>query len=135
MNIALISAGSNLNPFENIERAKAHLARNFHHVAFSRNRITEPVGFADQPDFVNAVFRIKTGKSRAALKHFLKDIEDRLGRVRAANKYGPRTIDLDIVVWNGTVVDDDVYTRDFLRELIVEMMPEMKDKIRKDISS
>jgi 2-amino-4-hydroxy-6-hydroxymethyldihydropteridine diphosphokinase len=130
MNIALISAGSNLNPAQNIEKAKVYLARKFSHVAFSKNRTTKPVGFVDQPDFINAVFCITTNKGRSALKLLLHEIEDRLGRVRAANKYGPRTIDLDIVVWNGEIVDEDVYTRDFLGELVVEMMPEMKEKIK-----
>ena len=130
MNIALISAGSNLNPAENIEKAKVYLSREFSRIAFSKNRITQPVGFVDQPDFINAVFYITTNKGKRALKFTLHEIEDRLGRVRTGNKYGPRTIDLDIVVWNGKIVDDDVYTRDFLKELVVEMMPEMKDKIR-----
>jgi 2-amino-4-hydroxy-6-hydroxymethyldihydropteridine diphosphokinase len=84
------------------------------------------VGFPDQPDFVNSVILIKTENDMAAAKSLLKDIEKRLGRVRTENKSGPRNIDLDIVVWNGTVVDDDVYTRDFLRQLIIEVLPEMK---------
>jgi 2-amino-4-hydroxy-6-hydroxymethyldihydropteridine diphosphokinase len=129
MNIALISAGSNISPAENIEKAKAFLVRKFRSISFSKNLMTKPVGFAEQPDFINAVFYIKTRKDQAALKLLLWEIEDRLGRVRTGNKYGPRTIDLDIVVWNGVIVDDDVYTRDFLKELVVEMMPEMKEKI------
>jgi 2-amino-4-hydroxy-6-hydroxymethyldihydropteridine diphosphokinase len=131
MNTALISAGSNLNPAQNIKKAKVYLSRKFSQIAFSKNRITKPVGFVDQPDFINAAFYIKTKKDRRALKLFLREVEDRLGRIRTANKFGPRTIDLDIVVWNGKVVDEDVCTRDFLKELIVEMMPEMQEKIKR----
>jgi 2-amino-4-hydroxy-6-hydroxymethyldihydropteridine diphosphokinase len=130
MNIALISAGSNINAAETIGKTKAYLSRTFQNCTFSRNLITKPVGFADQPDFTNAVFRIETEKNRTDLNLVLKRVEKLLGRVRTANKFGPRTIDLDIVVWNGEVVDDDVYTRDFLKELIVEVLPEMKEKLR-----
>jgi 2-amino-4-hydroxy-6-hydroxymethyldihydropteridine diphosphokinase len=129
MNIALISAGSNIDPAENVRKAMALLAQKFRHISVSKSRRTKPIGFADQPDFINAVSCIRTKKSKAELKLLLKEIEDRLGRVRTGNKFGPRTIDLDIVVWNGDVIDDDVYTRDFLREMIVEVQPDMKDKI------
>jgi 2-amino-4-hydroxy-6-hydroxymethyldihydropteridine diphosphokinase len=126
MNIAIISAGSNINPFITMEKAKQILAKELQCVTFSKNLKTKPVGFPDQPDFVNSVILIKTENDMAAVKLILKDIEKRLGRTRTENKSGPRTIDLDIVVWNGTVVDDDVYTRDFLRQLIIEVLPEMK---------
>jgi 2-amino-4-hydroxy-6-hydroxymethyldihydropteridine diphosphokinase len=126
MNIAVISAGSNINPFISMEKAKQILAKEVQCITFSKNLKTKPVGFPDQPDFVNSVILIKTENDMAAAKSLLKDIEKRLGRVRTENKSGPRNIDLDIVVWNGTVVDDDVYTRDFLRQLIIEVLPEMK---------
>jgi len=57
------------------------------------------------------------------LKRRLREIESGLGRVRTANKNGPRTIDLDILVWNGEVVDADVYERGFLRDSIIELLP------------
>jgi 2-amino-4-hydroxy-6-hydroxymethyldihydropteridine diphosphokinase len=126
MNIAVISAGSNIDPFISIEKAKQLLAKELQCLTFSKNLKTKPVGFTDQPDFVNSAILIKTEKDMPATKSLLSDIEQRLGRIRTENKSGPRTIDLDIVVWNGTVVDNDVYTRDFLRQLIIEVLPEMK---------
>ena len=132
MNTALISAGSNINPAESIDKAKELLLSRFRTISFSRNRVTKPVGFTDQPDFVNAVFCLNTEIDKAELDLELKNIETLLGRVRTANKNGPRTIDLDVVVWTGAIVDEDVYTRDFLREMIIEMLPEMKNKIRKE---
>jgi 2-amino-4-hydroxy-6-hydroxymethyldihydropteridine diphosphokinase len=45
--------------------------------------------------------------------------------VKTDNKHGPREIDLDILVWNGEVVDEEVYEREFLRKSINELMPEM----------
>jgi len=127
MNIALISAGSNIHAAENIAKAKAFLSKKFPNSTFTRNLITKPIGFVDQPDFMNAIFCVKTEQNRAELNLVLKEVENLLGRIRTENKFGPRTIDLDIVVWNEKVVDDDVYTREFLRDLVVEVLPEMKN--------
>jgi 7,8-dihydro-6-hydroxymethylpterin-pyrophosphokinase len=44
-----------------------------------------------------------------------------MGRDRTAPKFGPRNIDLDIVVWNGEIVDNDYYTRDFLQKSVDEI--------------
>ena len=58
------------------------------------------------------------------LRDWLKQVEDQLGRKRI-EKFGPRTIDLDIVVWNDKIVDADVYERDFLRNAIQQIFPEI----------
>jgi 2-amino-4-hydroxy-6-hydroxymethyldihydropteridine diphosphokinase len=55
----------------------------------------------------------------------LKELESKLGRVNTDNRYGPRTIDLDILVWNGEVVDEEVYEREFLRKSIKELLPDL----------
>jgi 2-amino-4-hydroxy-6-hydroxymethyldihydropteridine diphosphokinase len=59
---------------------------------------------------------------RPAFEAYLKDLEARLGRVRTENKFGPRTIDIDVVVWNGEIVNEDYYTRDFVRNAVDELM-------------
>ena len=66
---------------------------------------TEPVGETEQPPFVNGVFLIETTLSAEQLKERLRAIEEQLGRTQ---RIGPRTIDLDIVIWNNKVVDPDV---------------------------
>jgi 2-amino-4-hydroxy-6-hydroxymethyldihydropteridine diphosphokinase len=58
---------------------------------------TEPVGKADQPRFLNAVAELETGLSPRALLAELRAIEDRCGRMRR-DMWGPRTLDLDILV-------------------------------------
>jgi 2-amino-4-hydroxy-6-hydroxymethyldihydropteridine diphosphokinase len=83
---------------------------------------TKPIGIENQPDFTNGAVKIQTGLSREELNRLLKSIEDRLGRDRSAPKFGPRTIDLDIVFWNGEIVDEDYYTRDFLRKSVQEVI-------------
>jgi 2-amino-4-hydroxy-6-hydroxymethyldihydropteridine diphosphokinase len=56
-----------------------------------------------------------------SLSLFLKDLEDQMGRDRSQPKFGPRNIDLDILIWNNKVVDPDYYTRDFLRTSAAEL--------------
>jgi len=59
---------------------------------------------------------------RQQLRDILKKIEDALGRDRSGPAFGPRTMDLDIVVWNDKIVDDDYHTRDFLRNSVDALM-------------
>jgi 2-amino-4-hydroxy-6-hydroxymethyldihydropteridine diphosphokinase len=126
MNTAIISAGSNINPEDNIKKAGEILRKELHVAACARLLNTKPVGFTDQPDFINTAFLVHTDLDRASLSAYCKGVESRLGRVRSANKFGPRTIDLDIAVFNGAITDPDVFERDFLRELILELMPELQ---------
>lgn len=55
----------------------------------------------------------------------MKDIESELGRIRGANKNGPRTIDLDILVFNNQIEDHDVFHRDFFKNPIVDLFPNL----------
>ena len=72
---------------------------------------------------------METQLDRHAVKAVLRGIENELGRIRTANKDGPRTIDLDVVVWNGGIVDDDVFQRDFLKQAVLELMPSLQDEL------
>ena len=66
---------------------------------------TEPVGFPDQESFVNAVAEIETGLSPLALLATCHVIEDELGRRRLL-RWGPRTLDLDILLYGDQVVNN-----------------------------
>jgi 2-amino-4-hydroxy-6-hydroxymethyldihydropteridine diphosphokinase len=127
MNYAIISAGSNIDPGGNINKAEDLLRQDLKVLACAGRLATRPVGYADQPDFVNTAFRVETALDAAALSAYLKGVEFSLGRIRTSNKSGPRTIDLDIVVFNGTIVDEDVYERDFLTSLVLQLSPELAD--------
>jgi 2-amino-4-hydroxy-6-hydroxymethyldihydropteridine diphosphokinase len=59
--------------------------------------------------------------SLETLSLYLKMLEDLMGRDRSQEKFGPRNIDLDILIWNNTIVDPDYYTRDFLRNSAAEL--------------
>ena len=63
-----------------------------------------PVGYLEQADFLNAVIQIDTCLQPLELLHGLQEVENRLGRIRTL-KWGPRTIDLDILLYGNQIVD------------------------------
>lgn len=123
MNCVVISAGSNIEPEVNIQQARIILNEQVKLIKQSTVLRTKPIGYTDQPDFLNCAFLIETTLDQQDLNLFLKHIEKTLGRIKTANKNGPRTIDLDILIWNGTIVDNDYYTRDFLKKSVRELIP------------
>ncbi|MGB7568436.1 MAG: 2-amino-4-hydroxy-6-hydroxymethyldihydropteridine diphosphokinase [Chitinivibrionales bacterium] len=126
MNTAVIGVGSNINAPKNIALAKEALSREQRLDKESAFITTSPIGFSDQPDFMNGAFLVSTELSIDEFKDYLKGLEDRLGRVRTGNKFGPRAIDLDVVAWNGKIVNKDFYERDFVRNAVMEVLPEIK---------
>nr|WP_321353637.1 2-amino-4-hydroxy-6-hydroxymethyldihydropteridine diphosphokinase [uncultured Draconibacterium sp.] len=121
MNEVIIGIGSNINADENIAKMFEILKGEVTIIQFSSMIKTKPIGIENQPDFTNGAVKISTDLEQFDLKKQLKQIEDRMGRDRTGPKFGPRCIDLDIVVWNGQVVDEDYYTRDFLRKSVQEL--------------
>jgi 2-amino-4-hydroxy-6-hydroxymethyldihydropteridine diphosphokinase len=122
MNRVIIGLGSNILPEENIGKALEELGKIISIIKTTALLRTKPVGIIDQPDFLNGALLAKTNLDIESLKIYLKSLEDRLGRDRTLPKSGPRTIDLDVVVWNGQILDKDYYTRGYLRELTDELM-------------
>ncbi|MGQ1891857.1 2-amino-4-hydroxy-6-hydroxymethyldihydropteridine diphosphokinase [Thermophagus sp. OGC60D27] len=119
---AIIVLGSNIDPQTNMKRALDLLQERFEVQKISSILRTTPVGITNQPDFFNAAVWLATTLLQEGLRQRLKVIENEMGRDRSRPKYGPREIDLDIVVWDGEIVDDDYYQRDFLRQLVAELM-------------
>jgi 2-amino-4-hydroxy-6-hydroxymethyldihydropteridine diphosphokinase len=72
----------------------------------SRLRETDPVGYADQPRFLNGVARLQTSLEPRDLLAALLDLEQDLGRTRDGPRYGPRTIDLDILLYDSRIIDE-----------------------------
>ena len=117
----IIGIGSNINPELNIAATLHFLRQEQEFVSVSSLIKTAPIGITDQPDFLNGAAKVLTTMEIADFKNYLKDIEDRLKRDRTAPKFGPRTIDLDIVIWDGEIIDPDYYNRDFLKTAIDEI--------------
>lgn len=124
-NEVVIGVGSNIDPEHNIREAEK-IVSEYHNLVNTSSFVeTEPVGFKDQDNFINGAFLIETEMESTTLRAWLKDLEIKLGRVRTENKYGPRTIDLDIIVWNGEIVDNEVYEREFLLNSVKELLPDI----------
>lgn len=125
MNRAVVGVGSNIDAERHIAEARDRIAERHRLVSVSAIVKTEPIGFADQDDFLNGAFLIDTEMDLETFTTWLHGVEDALGRVRTENRNGPRTIDLDVVVWNGRVTDPDVYERDFLKAQVLEVLPDL----------
>jgi len=108
MTRAAVALGSNLeDPEAQVKRGFEELAAlpKTSLVAKSRLFRTAPVGYVDQPDFVNACAVIETGLTPRELLGELLAVEKRHGRVRTVRN-GPRTLDLDIVLYGDQVIDE-----------------------------
>lgn len=83
--------------------------------------ITEPEFNLEQPSYCNGAVSIVTEKSRSDLKKMLYNAETSCGRARGKDKYQSRTVDLDILVENGNLIDEDIKDRWYLQLLIAEL--------------
>jgi 2-amino-4-hydroxy-6-hydroxymethyldihydropteridine diphosphokinase len=105
---AAIALGSNLSsafggPAENLREALRRMAALGEVVAVSGFHATEPVGYVDQPMFVNAAALLRTELAPLELLRALMEIETAMGRVRVVAK-GPRVIDLDLLLYEDGVM-------------------------------
>jgi 2-amino-4-hydroxy-6-hydroxymethyldihydropteridine diphosphokinase len=107
---AFVGIGSNLGePERQIATALDQLAaeEGIELVAVSTLRETEPVGYLDQPNFLNGAAHIETALPARDLLKRLLAIEGRLGRVRGEGpRFGPRTIDLDLLVYGQERIEE-----------------------------
>jgi 2-amino-4-hydroxy-6-hydroxymethyldihydropteridine diphosphokinase len=106
---AYVGLGSNLGDRERFLRRAVELLRGepeIEVVAVSSLRETEPVDFVDQPRFLNAAAAVETALPPRTLLERLLDVEQALGRRRDGPRFGPRTIDLDLLLYGGEVVDE-----------------------------
>ena len=135
MTIAYVGIGSNLGePERQIEQALGLLAAEdgIELRAVSTLRWTDPVGYEDQPRFLNGAAEVETELGARALLERLLAIERRLGRERGEGpRFGPRTIDLDLLVYGDSVVEEPGLTvphprlteRCFALEPLAELAP------------
>jgi 2-amino-4-hydroxy-6-hydroxymethyldihydropteridine diphosphokinase len=100
-------------------------------VAVSSFRETDPVGFLDQPRFLNGAALAETSLDPTALLGVLLDVERELGRTREGPRFGPRTVDLDLLVVEGVTCDEPgltlphprLHERAFALEPLAELDP------------
>tara|TARA_B110000503_G_scaffold70752_1_gene109937 strand:- start:18352 stop:18762 length:411 start_codon:yes stop_codon:yes gene_type:complete len=114
LNQVVISVGSNINSLLNIKRSQDILSKKEKFIYSADIIETNPIGYLDQPNFLNTAFLVATHLDYEEFNAYLKSIEDRMGRERGLNKAGPRTIDLDIIIWNGRLLTDDYHSYDYV---------------------
>lgn len=105
-----IGIGGNLGDRAGLlARAVEQLSAAFGPIEMSSLYETEPVGYADQPQYLNAVVRAKSSLEPHEILAILQQIELDLGRVRSFPS-APRTVDLDFLFYDGLVLDSDDLT-------------------------
>jgi 2-amino-4-hydroxy-6-hydroxymethyldihydropteridine diphosphokinase len=133
---AYVGLGSNLGDRRALlERALELLAAQpgLDVVAVSSFRETDPVGYVDQPRFLNGACAVETSQGPRELLERLLAVERELGRERAGPRYGPRTIDLDLLLYGQEQLDEHGLTvphprlaeRRFALEPLVELDPDL----------
>jgi len=129
---AFIAVGSNIEPEQHLLTALDRLKEKVPVTAVSTVYRTEPVGRPEQPGYLNSIWKILTSESPRALKFdVLRPLEAALGRVRSEDRYAPRTIDLDILLYGNAVIrergleipDPDLRRRPFLAAGVLELAP------------
>jgi 2-amino-4-hydroxy-6-hydroxymethyldihydropteridine diphosphokinase len=134
MEAVFIGVGSNIDPEKNIRKALSLLDREIRIVAISTFYRTEPAGPPGQPLFFNGVLKAETDLPPEELKNsVLRRIEALTGRRRSNDRYAPRTIDLDILLYGNLVLfdeglvipDPDIADRSFLAVPVSELAPDL----------
>ena len=132
MPLVYVGLGSNLGDRE--QTIRAALARleadpEIVVVAVSSLRETDPVGYTDQPKFLNGAAALRTELLPSALLERLLQVERDLGRERSGRRYGPRTIDLDLLLFGSEEVDEPglriPHPRLAEREFVLEPLAEL----------
>jgi 2-amino-4-hydroxy-6-hydroxymethyldihydropteridine diphosphokinase len=131
---AFVSMGSNIDPEENVSKAIGLLNGKVRIVGISTVYLTEPVGRPDQSPYYNCVVAIDTPLPPLELKRtVLRPIENELGRTRSEDRYAPRAIDLDLVIYGDVVMrtgeltlpDPEIRNRPFLAGPLSELAPNL----------
>ncbi|GAX60196.1 7,8-dihydro-6-hydroxymethylpterin-pyrophosphokinase [Candidatus Scalindua japonica] len=129
-----IGVGSNIDPERNIPDALACLSKHVCVRGISVFYRTTPLLRPDQDDFLNGVWRISTSIPPEELKfRVLRTIEKELHRNRESDRYAPRTIDLDLLLFGDLVIHDenvvipdpDIYKREFIAIPLSELNPDL----------
>ncbi|EBE3718226.1 2-amino-4-hydroxy-6-hydroxymethyldihydropteridine diphosphokinase [Salmonella enterica subsp. diarizonae serovar 42:l,v:1,5,7] len=136
MTIAYIALGSNLAyPLEQVNAALKTIADipDSRIVAVSSFYRTPPLGPQDQPDYLNAAVALDTALAPEELLNYTQRIERQQGRERKAERWGPRTLDIDIMLFGDKIINTerltvphyDMKNRGFMLWPLFEVAPEL----------
>lgn len=126
MATVLIGMGSNIDPEQHLADAAEEIRGRFSVCGFSAVYRSKAVGM-EGDDFLNACCLIEDAPVRDELIGWCKQLEDRHGRDRSEGSWKPRTLDLDLLVYDDEVVDDDLFRYAYIyvpaSELVVMDLP------------
>ncbi len=128
-----VAAGSNVEPQKHLHQALAALRREFGNVTVSRAYRNPAVGF-EGPDFINLAVGFDTTKTLEQLLEVLRGIELECGRPRLAPKWEPRSMDLDVLLYDAlvmrtadyTVPRPDLLKRAYMLAPLAEIAPQVR---------
>ena len=146
MTHAYVGLGANLGDRERTLRAAVDALaaeEGIEVVSVSTLRETEPVGVGEQPRFLNGAAELETTLTARELLDRLLAVEQRFGRVRIPGEHGPRTVDLDLLLYGGEVIDEPgltvpharLHERRFVLEPLAELSPGLVVPGRGDMES
>jgi 2-amino-4-hydroxy-6-hydroxymethyldihydropteridine diphosphokinase len=133
---AYVSIGSNINRENNIRAAIDALRRHYGHLLLSRVFESESVGFQGE-NFYNLVAGLDTDESAHQVTHTLHSIEQSCGRSRKGPRFGPRVLDLDLLLYEDLVIDEpgfqlprkDILNYAFVLRPLAEIAPHLRHPI------
>ncbi len=146
MTRAFVGLGANLGDRERTVRAAVDALAaetGIEVVAVSTLRETEPVGVGEQPSFLNGAAEVETSLGAPELLDRLLAVEQRFGRIRTPGEHGPRTLDLDLLLYGDEVIDESrltiphrrLHERRFVLEPLAELAPGLVVPGRGDVES
>ncbi len=132
MPIVYLGLGSNVAPEENLQLAARELRRRFRLLALSSVFRSKSLGF-DGDDFLNAVACIETDKTALELCSELEEIHDLANRERNSDRFGARTLDIDLLLYGQQVIAaapihvprSDVLEYSFVLRPLAEIAPDL----------
>ncbi len=131
MNSAYLLLGSNMgNSVEIVGLALAILEKECGHISKKSSLYeTEPWGFESESNFLNIVVCIETERSALSLLSKIHETEQKLGRTRTNNQYTSRLIDIDILLFNDTIIESEIlvipHPRMHLRQFVLQPLSEI----------
>lgn len=111
--LVYIGLGANLNdPVQQLRSALSAISRipNSQLIRYSSFYSSQPLGPSEQPEYVNAVAALNTSLAPEELLKTLQKIELEQGRTRKAERWGPRTLDLDIILFGQRIINSELLT-------------------------
>lgn len=136
MTIAYVGVGANLdNPLKQVQIAVSNLSTlpQTACLGYSSFYRSKPLGPTDQPDYINAVAAVETTLSPQMLLKALQQLEEKQGRCRGGKRWGPRIIDLDILLYGDLALQSDELCLPhpglFVREFVLYPLAEVAEDL------